>query len=154
MIRLYADQSPFTSESLIFAHHSMKNLPVVKMTTKTILLIHNQPNMGELIHACLTDFGGWEVLVASSSLEGLKQAKLSQLDAIIFDFSITQMNALLLAKQLRENPMARNIPVVLLRTKEKWVDFQPFQQYEVTTITLEPSDLAMLPVMIAVALGW
>lgn len=132
----------------------MKALPVVTITTKTILLIHNEPNMREVVQACLTDLGGWNVQVASSTLEGLEKATLSQPDAIILEFYPTEMSRLLFLQELRMQPTTQRIPVVLLSVRAKWLDLQVLQRYQVTAVTINPLDLAMLPVQIANALGW
>jgi DNA-binding response OmpR family regulator len=134
----------------------MKDLQVVGMTTKTILLIHKDPNIGEVIQACLTDLAGWNVRVASSTLEGLRQASLYQPDAIILEISVGEIDGLLFLKQLRAQPATQGIPVLLLTFKAKWSDLQKswFQKYQVTPVIVNPLDPAMLAVEIAKVLGW
>ena len=76
----------------------MKPLQVIDMTTKRLLLIHKNPTIGEVIQACLTDFLGWKVEVAHSTLEGLGQAICYQPDAIIWEVSIGEIDGLLFLK--------------------------------------------------------
>jgi CheY-like chemotaxis protein len=134
----------------------MNALPVVSMTTKTILLIHKEPNIQEVIHACLTDLAGWNVRVANSTLEGLQQARLYQPDAIIFEICIDEIDGLLFLKQLKSQPETQGIPILLLTLRAKWFDLQPswFQKYQVSAVIVNPFDPAMLTVQIAQALGW
>lgn len=134
----------------------MNALPVVNMTTRTILLIHKEANIQELVEACLTDLGGWNVQVASSTLEGLQQAILYQPDAIILGVSINELDGLLFLKQLRAQPAIQEIPVVLLTLRAKGFDLQQtwFQKYQVAAVIVNPFDPAMLSVQIANALGW
>lgn len=134
----------------------MKAIQVVNMTTKTILLIHKDPNMREVLQACLTDLGGWNVQVASSTLEGLQQAKKYLPDAIILEVSFSEIEGLLFLKQLRKQPETEQIPVVLLALRAKWFDLQPswFQRYRVEAAIVNPLDLAGIPIQIANALGW
>ncbi len=134
----------------------MKALQVVSMTTKTILLLHKEPNIGEVIQACLTDLAGWNVRVASSTSEGLRQAKLAQPDAIILESSVGEIDGLLFLKQLRAQLATQGIPVVLLTLKAKWSDLQEnwFQKYQVAAAIVNPLDPAMLAVEIAKVLGW
>lgn len=134
----------------------MKALPVVAMTTKTILLIHKKSNMQEVVQACLTDLGGWNVRVSHSTLEGLRQAILDLPDSIILDFSLSQIDKLLFLKELRTQPATQKIPVVLLTLKPKWSDLQQscFQQYNVEEVIINPFDPALLSVQIARVLGW
>lgn len=134
----------------------MKALEVVAMTTKTILLIYKEPNMQEVVKACLTDLGGWNVRVANSTLEGLRQAILYQPDSIILDISTGAMDEFLFLKELRALPTTQGIPVVLLTLKAKWVDLQKslFPQDKIAAVIVNPLDPAMLSVQIAQVLGW
>jgi CheY-like chemotaxis protein len=134
----------------------MNALQVVAMTTKTILLIYKEPNMQEVVQACLTDLGGWNVKVANSTLEGLRQAMLDRPDSIILDFSISNIDLFLFLKELRSEPATQNIPVVMLTLKPKWMDLQQtyFQQYKVAAVIVNPFDPALLSVQIARILGW
>ncbi|WP_293133731.1 response regulator [Microcoleus sp. bin38.metabat.b11b12b14.051] len=126
------------------------------MTTKTILLIHKEPNMQEVVQACLTDLGGWNVRVASSTLEGLRQAKLHQPDSIILDISLGEVDEFLFIKELKTQPATQSIPVVLLTLKAKWVDLQRslFPRDKVAAVIVNPLNPVMLSVQIAQVLGW
>ena len=129
---------------------------MVAMTTKTILLIHKEPNMQEVVQACLTDLGGWNVRVANSTLEGLRQAKLYQPDSIILDISLGEMDEFLFVKELKTQPATQSIPVVLLTLKAKWVDLQRslFPRDKVAAVIVNPLNPVMLSVQIAQVLGW
>jgi len=83
------------------------------MTTKKNLLIHKEPNMQEVVQACLTDLAGWNVRVTNSTLEGLRQAKIYQPDSIILDISLGEMDELEFIKKLRIQPATQAIPVVV-----------------------------------------
>ncbi|MEG5170705.1 response regulator [Microcoleus sp. B3-D7] len=89
------------------------------MTTKILLLIHKNQNIGEVIQACLTDLVGWKVEVATSTGEGLRQASFSQPDAIILDVAIGEIDGLLFLKQLKTQPETQGIPVLLVTLKAK-----------------------------------
>ncbi len=131
----------------------MKALPVVTIT-KTILLIYNEGNIGEVVQACLTDLGGWNVQVASPTLESLQKATLYLPDAIVLAFSLSDISRLLLLKELRTQPATQSIPVVLLSIRAKWLNLQLLQPYQVAAVAVNPLDLAMLPLQIANVLGW
>ena len=64
------------------------------------ILIHTEPNMQDVIQACLTTFAGWNVRVANSTLEGVQQAILSQPEAIILEVSVGEIDGLRFLKQL------------------------------------------------------
>jgi DNA-binding response OmpR family regulator len=78
------------------------------------ILIHTEPNMQEVIQACLTAFAGWNVRVANSTLEGVQQAILSQPDAIIVEVWVGEIDGLRFLKQLRTQPATQGIPVLIL----------------------------------------
>lgn len=42
-------------------------MEVVAIATKQILVIEDEPNLREVMRACLRDLGGWEVLEAFST---------------------------------------------------------------------------------------
>lgn len=134
----------------------IKALQVVGMATKTLLLIHKDPNIGEVIQACLTDLAGWNVGVASSTLEGLRQAILDRPDAIILEVSVGEIDGLLFLKELRAQPATQEIPVVLLTFKAKWSELQYswFPKDRVAAAIVNPLAPAMLAVEIAKVLGW
>lgn len=124
------------------------------MATKTILLIHNEPNVQEVVQACLGDLGGWKVLTTGSLVEGLRQAALNQPDAIIVGLSMTGKDGFRVLEQLRAQPATQAIPVVLLATRAKWLDSQLLQRYQVAGVIGNPLDAAMLPSRVANLLGW
>jgi CheY-like chemotaxis protein len=134
----------------------MKVLAVVTVTTKIILLIHQQPNIQEVVQACLTDLGGWKVQAANSALEGLEQAKIYQPDAIILDASIGKIDGLRFLQKLRAQPTTKEIPVVFLVPNTKWLDLQQswFRLFEIGVVIVDPVNPGMLSFEIANVLGW
>jgi len=68
------------------------------------ILLHNEPNMQDVIQACLTTFAGWNLRVANSILEGVPQAILSQPEAIIVEVCVGEIDGLRFLKQLRTQP--------------------------------------------------
>ena len=134
----------------------MKPLQGIGMTTKTLLLIHKNPTIGEVIQAYLTDLVGWKVGVASSTGEGLRQASLYQPDAIILEVSIGEINGLLFLKQLKNQPETQGIPVRLLTLKAKWSDLPQswLHKSQLAAAIVNPLEPTMLGVEIAKVLGW
>lgn len=132
----------------------MKNLQVMRMTTKTILLIHSPIPMWEVVQACLTDLGGWNVRSAHSILEGLQQAKFYQPDAIILELSVSEVDGLMLLEDLRSNPATQKIPIVILTVRSKWFDLRLLQGYQVAAVIVNPLNLEKLPLQIANVLKW
>ncbi len=134
----------------------MKRFPVIGMTAKRLLLIHKNPIIGEVIQACLTDVVGWQVEVAGSTLEGLRQASFYQPDAIICEASLGEIDGLLFLQQLKTKPETQGIPVLLLTLKGKWSDLPLnwFHKSQLAAAIVNPLEPTMLAVEIAKALGW
>ena len=80
----------------------MNRWEVVDLEKK--ILIHNEPNMQDVIQACLTTFAGWNLRVANSTWEGVQQAILSQPEAIIVEVCVGEIDGLRFLKQLRTQP--------------------------------------------------
>ncbi|MGI0483960.1 response regulator [Pantanalinema rosaneae CENA516] len=124
------------------------------MTTKTILVIHHEPNMLEVVQACLSDLGGWNVLTATSPTDGLQQATLKQPDVIVLDLPLAGQHHLTLLEQLRSQSATQAIPIILLATRAKWLDRQQLQRYQVAGVITNPYDPVFLPGQISTLLGW
>ncbi|HLO48221.1 MAG TPA: response regulator [Kamptonema sp.] len=126
------------------------------MIAKKILLIQKESNIQEVVQACLTDLGGWNVQVANSTLEGLQQVKIYEPDAIILEMSVCKIDELLFLKKLRSEPATQKVPVVLLILRSKWWDLQQRdnQPYQVTAVIVNPINPGMLSLQIANVLGW
>jgi DNA-binding response OmpR family regulator len=123
-------------------------------TTKTILLIYNEPVTREIIEFCLTDVKGWKLQLASSLLEGVQQVKLYKPDAVVLDFCLTETEVLLFAKHLRMQPETESIPILIPTIRSTWFDYRLLQQYQVQIVVVNPFDIFQLPIEIAKVLDW
>ena len=126
----------------------------VVMITKTILLINSEPNVREVLQACLSHLGGWQVLSTGSPSEGLQLAARNQLDAILFDLSTFGMNFSIFLKQLRSQPETQQIPVVLIAVEAKWLNIEPLKQFQIAGVVDYSREPAKLPQQIAKLLDW
>lgn len=124
------------------------------MTTKTILLIHKEPTIQEVVQACLSDLGGWNVLTAGSTFDGLEQAAIYHPDAIVLELCITQNDEVTFLKQLRAQLATQEIPVVLLAARNNWLNSKYLQQYQVAGIIANPLHPALLLDQVANLLHW
>lgn len=124
------------------------------MTAKTILLIDDETSVRELVHTCLSDLAGWNVITAASAQEGLKQLAIEHLDAILLDVLMPGMNAFIFLQRLRDNPTTTLIPVILLTVKARWFTPQKLQQLGVVEAIAKPFNPVTLPDVISHALQW
>ncbi|MBV8886662.1 MAG: response regulator [Chroococcidiopsidaceae cyanobacterium CP_BM_RX_35] len=124
------------------------------MLTKSVLLIEDEANIREIIQACLSDLGGWNVQACSSAQAGLKHLATEHPDAIVVDVLMPGMDGVAFIHQLRENPLYRSIPVVLLTVKARWFTPQELHRLGVVDAIAKPFDPATLSSRIGSALGW
>jgi CheY-like chemotaxis protein len=85
-----------------------------------VLLVEDSLDEGELLQMALTDHGFvvFHVLSAEEALAGLSRLKGRDLpDVIVFDLRLPGMGGAELCRALRENPLWRRIPRVLMTGK-------------------------------------
>lgn len=124
------------------------------MATKTILLIDDEESVRELVHVCLQDLAGWDVVAVSSAQEGLKQLEIQAPDAILLDILMPGMDAITFLQRLHESPAACSTPVILLTVRARWFTPQKLQQLGVVKAIAKPFNPVTLPDIIANSLGW
>jgi two-component system alkaline phosphatase synthesis response regulator PhoP len=115
-------------------------LGVVKgeeMAEGKILIIDDDPDITEAMTVVLAN-RGYEVLSARDGSEGMEQLKQARPDLIILDVMMrTSQEGFELSRELKQNPMYKNIPIIMLTgVKQKTgLDFKA-----------EAGDQAWLPV--------
>ncbi len=85
----------------------------------TVLLVDDQLLVGEAVRRALLDEPEAEFHYCSDPLEALALAKKVQPTVILQDLVMPAMNGLELVRQYRDDPVTRNIPVIVLSTKEE-----------------------------------
>lgn len=124
------------------------------MATKRVLIIDDEDDIREVAQTSLEIMGGWEVLTAGSSLEGLIKAEAEQPDAVLLDVMLPDMDGPTTFHKLQENPATQNIPVILLTAKVKAADQRRLSNLGVVAILSKPFDPIMLADQVAEILGW
>ncbi|NMF65977.1 two-component system response regulator [Brasilonema octagenarum UFV-E1] len=124
------------------------------MLPKRILVIDDEENLCTIIKISLEYLGGWQVLVATSSSEGLLLVQTELFDLILLDVVMPDMNGLVLLSALRINPVTRTIPVILLTASTQPVNSNESAQLGVAGIIIKPFDPVDLPNQIKVLLRW
>ncbi|MGV2826634.1 response regulator [Myxosarcina sp. GI1(2024)] len=124
------------------------------MTNKSILLIDFEFDVREVLRHCLSDFGGWNVILASSVREGLAKSTLEPPDAILLEvrFPIEAISLQLL-REIKQSSW-RYIPIVLITAKAKWLTAQQLREIGVVGAIATPFNPVSLPTEIAKLLGW
>lgn len=122
--------------------------------TKRILVVDDEEHIQEVIQTCLEILQNWQVILAGSGMEGLRQAEMQQPDAILLDISMPDMDGLTTLQRLRENPITQTIPVILLTAKVQPSDHARFATLDITGIITKPFDPMTLAEQIAETLNW
>ena len=121
---------------------------------KRVLIIDDEADMREVAQVSLEMMAGLEVILASSSREGLVQAETAQPDAILLDLMMPEMDGLTVCRHLQDNPNTQNIPIVLLTATIPLSDQDSFLKVGIKAAIAKPFKPARLAEQLLTALGW
>ncbi len=121
---------------------------------RRVLIIDDEDDIREVAALSLESVAGWEVLTASSGLQGLARAAEHKPDAILLDVMMPEMDGPATFRELRKNPATAHIPVLLLTAKVQSTDQRRFAGLGVEAVLFKPFDPLTLSRQIASALGW
>ena len=124
------------------------------MSTKSILLIDDEPRLAEVIAVCLESFKGWKVTVVNAGQKGLDLVETLNPDAVILDVMMPQMDGITVYQKLQANAATQNIPVIFLTAKVQTSDRTRFAQLGVAGTIAKPFDPVKIADQIAQVLGW
>jgi CheY-like chemotaxis protein len=122
--------------------------------TKRVLIIDNEPYIQEVAQICLEATAGWQILTASSGLEGLAIAVAEQPDVILLDVMMPDMDGPTTFQKLQENLATKEIPVILLTAKVQASDRRRYSEVGMSAAIAKPFDPLKLADQIATTLGW
>ncbi len=86
-----------------------------------VLIIDDSPTELHLFQNML-EKSGFETLVADSGEEGIRQAQTARPDCILMDVVMPGMNGFQATRKLTQDPGTRNIPVIMITTKDADTD--------------------------------
>lgn len=121
---------------------------------KRVLVIDDEADIREVTQASLEIMAGLQVIVASSSHEGLAKAETEQPDIILLDVMLPDMDGVTVFKRLQANPITQHIPVVLLTAKVQASDQRRFAELGVKAIIAKPFKPHMLASQLLAVLNW
>jgi CheY-like chemotaxis protein len=119
-----------------------------------VLIIDDEDDIREVAALSLESVAGWDVVTASSGVQGLARAIEHQPDAILLDVMMPGMDGPTTFRELRTNPATAKIPVLLLTAKVQSSDQRRFADLGVEAVLFKPFDPLTLSDQIAGALGW
>ncbi|MBD2177760.1 response regulator [Pseudanabaena sp. FACHB-1998] len=124
------------------------------MSIKRILIIDDDESIQTVMQFGIQMVVDWEVLVASSGMQGIQTACAEKLDAILLDVMMPDMDGIATFKTLQADPQTAQIPVVLLTTKAQTSERRQFNNLQVSGVITKPFNSLDLPDLITKMLDW
>lgn len=104
---------------------------------KTILLADDEPNLRLLVRTTLSD-PRFRILEAADGSAALRLAKDEHPDVIVLDWMMPGMSGIEVAAALREDPLTRGIPIIMLTAKGQQADRDQTARLDVTAHLAKP----------------
>jgi CheY-like chemotaxis protein len=120
----------------------------------TILIVDDEDDIRTVAALSLETIEGWTVHIATSGAEGIRRAMELKPDAILLDVMMPEMDGPTTFQNLQQEPLTRDIPVLLLTAKVQGADQRRFANLGVAAVLSKPFDPLTLGSQIAAALGW
>jgi len=92
-----------------------------RLTGKRILVVDDSPTVRKLIAGKL-EKSGHVVVCASDGVEALEQLESDLPDLVLLDITMPRMDGYEVCKQIRANPQAKDLPVVMISGKDGFFD--------------------------------
>jgi len=89
---------------------------VVAKIAKRILSIEDDPSFSRYLSYMLTK-EGYEVLMATNGLTGLRKAQEEEIDLILLDVMLPGLDGFEVCHRLRAEPKTANLPILMLSAK-------------------------------------
>jgi CheY-like chemotaxis protein len=124
------------------------------MAIKKILVVDNEEYIREVTKICLQTTAKWQVVTASSGIEGIKKAEIEKPDAILLDVMMPDMDGITTFKYLQENSTTKQIPVILLTAKVQNSDRSRYDNLGIKAAIAKPFSPLTLAQEISQVLGW
>jgi two-component system, OmpR family, alkaline phosphatase synthesis response regulator PhoP len=121
---------------------------------KRILIIDDEAAIQTVVQFGLNLAVGWEVLTASSGVEGIERAEVVHPDMILLDVMMPEMDGLATFQRLRQSPATRSIPVIFLTAKAQAAEKRVFQNTGVNGVITKPFNALELAAQICRILNW
>ncbi|MES9904099.1 MAG: response regulator [Sedimenticola sp.] len=90
-------------------------------TVKTILVVDDSPTETHVIKRIVEE-GGYSVITAEDGESGIAEAKQLHPDVILMDVVMPGLNGFQATRQLTRAPETKDIPVILVTTKDQETD--------------------------------
>ena len=123
-------------------------------STKTILIIDDEPHLSTVIKTCLETLKPWQAIAVHSARSGLELAKTQPPDAILLDIMMPDLDGEELLEVLRENSITQSIPVIIFTASSQHQTPSAFPRHQIAGVIAKPFNPLTLSDQIAQLLGW
>jgi CheY-like chemotaxis protein len=124
------------------------------MSQKRVLMIDDEESIQKVVQFGLRMAANWDVIVASSALEGIAAAQFHQPDVILLDVMMPEMDGLATFQELQLNQQTQAIPVIFLTAKAQAAEKRQFNDIGVNGIITKPFNSLDLAEQICKLLNW
>jgi two-component system, OmpR family, alkaline phosphatase synthesis response regulator PhoP len=121
---------------------------------KRILIIDDEEAIQVVVQFGLEMAAGWDVMTASSGMEGIQRAKAERPDMILLDVMMPEMDGLATFRALRQSSETRSIPVIFLTAKAQASEKRIFNDTGVNGVITKPFNSLDLADQIVKVLDW
>ncbi len=122
--------------------------------SRKILIIDDEDDIRQVAALSLETVAGWDIIVASSGVQGIQRAQENLPDAILLDVMMPGMDGPTTFRELQKNPITSKIPVILLTAKVQSADQRRFADLGVRAVLTKPFDPLTLSGQMERILGW
>ena len=124
------------------------------MTKKQVLVIDDNPDIQRLVQIILEELEGWNVLIATSGIEGIALAMQENPDAILLDVMMPILDGIETFKKLQENGKTQKIPTIFLTARVKVNEQEYLSSLGAKGIIVKPFNPDILAQDICNLLDW
>jgi len=121
--------------------------------SKTILVVDDSSTTRSLIASNLSETGDYEVIEAASGFEALKVLPSRKVDLIVTDINMPDINGLELISYVKENPIYRQIPTMIITTEDSEEDRKRGMELGAREYVIKPFTVEELQEAVKRAMG-
>jgi DNA-binding response OmpR family regulator len=121
------------------------------MSKKRIVIVEDEPDMADLVARRLAR-EGYQVDVARDGLAGLDKIRCGQTDLALVDIMLPHMSGTDLVKEVRQNPLTANVPIIMMTAKGEESDIVVGLALGADDYVTKPFSLSVLAARVAAVL--
>jgi CheY-like chemotaxis protein len=144
-----ADPSPLEDKVL-----RMVGLVSASAEGRRLLVIDDDPDIGDVACLALEQLGPYTVVTAASGEDGLRLAREKRPDAILLDVMMPGMDGPATLGLLRDDPVLAGVPVLFLTAKAQATERDRLERLPVSGMISKPFDPLTLAADVGRLLGW